>query len=294
MSAFSACIITLVLVFPCTITAADCTYSHSSPRATFDLSPLVKKHGSYFAKDTYARTARPFDYYFNLCHAAQKPNEDSCQSDDDKTVVAWQFENASDPTQQVCTPLGVNEENYFEILDAVETKNNALIGVRVVFAGGAECKKEGDAGRKFAVNVRCTKEKTTLAPISTVSEDLEEGCLYEVDIFDIAGCPTECHSKSHQELCSTHGVCGMDSGSNRARCFCNDGWGGDKCDEAEEETSGPSSSSINTVLIVFVIILLALLLGLSYVLYGRIKALNADTNPYGAFEDQVPNSASHM
>jgi len=293
MNAFSACIITLVLVLPCTITAADCTYKHSS--GTFDLSSLVKKQGSYFAKDTYARSARPFDYYFNLCHVVPKPSSlcngwDNIEGGD--TVAAYQFENTS--AVQKCTPLGVTERTTYEILDTTETKNNAFIGVRVIFSGGAECKKEGNAKRKFAVNVRCTKEKTTLAPISTVSEDLEEGCLYEVDIFDIAGCPTECHSKSHQELCSTHGVCGMDSGSNRARCFCNDGWGGDKCDEAEEESSGPSSSSVNTVLIVFVIILLALLLGLSYVLYGRIKALNADTNPYGAFEDQVPNSASHM
>jgi len=292
MSAFSACILTLVLVLPCTITA--CTYKHSSPRASFDLTSLKKKTGFYFAKDTYARTARPFDYYFNMCAGIQQQQLPSvnCLADDKEDVVAWQFENASDPKQQKCTALGRNKEKTFEILDSVETKNNALIGVRVLYEDGAECK--GGAKRKFAVNVRCVKEKTTLAPISTVSEDIEEGCLYEVDIFDIAGCPTECHSKGHQELCSTHGVCGMDSGSNRARCFCNDGWGGDKCDEAEEESSGPSAGSVNSVLIVFVIILLALLLGLSYVLYGRIKALNADTNPYGAFEDQVPNSASHM
>merc|ERR1740130_1414680 len=261
MRVLTACI----FVLPALISA--CTYSHGSPRATFD-------------------------YYFNLCSDAPKPDPLCDAWDDLGGVVAYQIENTTQ--KKSCTALGIKKDPTFEILDSLETKNNALMGVKITFENGAACRKEADEKRKFSVNVRCVKEKTTLKRISTVSEDLEQGCVYEVDIFDIAGCPTECHSSSHTQLCAGHGVCGMDSGSNRARCFCNDGWGSADCNEEVSESTGPSSSSVNSVLIVFVIILLGLLLGLSYVLYGRIKALNADSNPYGAFEDQVPNSAAHM
>lgn len=274
--------------------SSACTYSHGSPKATFDLGPLAKSVGSYMTTDTYARLTRPFDYYFNVCEGVKTSPYKKCEEYDQLgSVTAYQIENGTiaNGNKKRCYALGVKEKQTFEIIDSVETKNNAFLGVRVKYEGGTRCRKEGDTGRTFSINVRCVKEATTLKQLSSVSEDLDEGCGYEVDMYSIYGCPTECHTSSHDKLCSGHGVCGIDTESNRARCFCNTGWTGDGCADEQDVTPGTSSASVNTTLIVFVVLLLVALLGLSYVLYGKIKALNADDNPYGALDDQNPQTA---
>lgn len=266
------------------VAADKCTsWKSSSPEATFDLSPLTKK-GGYFAKDTYVRASRPFDYYFNLCGSVPYPDKICEEWEDMQPVAAFQLENATSNTPAKCIALGKKNDVSYKLLH--EDGSNAAVGVQVVFEKGAKCNKEGESNRKFAINVRCVKEKTTLNFLSSVSEDLDNGCEYEVDMYSIHGCPTECHSTSHDKLCSGHGVCAIDTEANKARCFCNAEWGGPDCAEAQSG-GGPSSASVNTTLMVLTMLLLVALLVLSYVLYGKIKALNADDVPYNALDTEA-------
>lgn len=45
-------------------------------------------------------------------------------------------------------------------------------------------------------------------------------------------------------------------------------------------------------MVTIVLVLLVALLAIAGLLYRRIKKLNSDDNPYGAFEDQVPVNAA--
>lgn len=257
-------------------------YSHPNPKATFDLNGLAKQ-GGYFARDTYVNSGRPFDYYFNLCGETPQPDKNCEAWDALGDIVAYQFENVSEAAPEgKCWALGAQKDPVYKLLD--DTNNNAAVGVRITFDGGSECRKDEATPRKFAVNVRCVKEKTSLNFLSTVSEDLENGCEYEVDIFSIHGCPTECHSTTHEKLCSGHGVCGIDSEAQKARCFCNTDWDGPDCAEEKKAKSGPSSTKVNTILLFLVFVLLAGFFILSFFLYGKIKALNADDVRYNALD----------
>lgn len=271
--------------------AAKCNkWTNPSPRATFDLNGLALKDSFYKTSDTYLRSSRPFDYLFNLCTDIKFPPgfEKPCKARQDelggKEVAAVQTQNVTSDgkSDAQCIVLGLEEKIQYSLLD--NSDNNGVVGVQVVFDGGNKCRNDDATPRKFRLNIKCVKEQTTLNFLSTVSEDLDNGCEYEADIFSIYGCPTECHSSNHASLCSNHGVCGIDSEANKARCFCNAGWTNGDCSKQADDSSGPSSGSINTILIVLVLILLVMLLGLGYVLYGKIKALNADDVPYNALE----------
>lgn len=257
------------------VAASDCSYSRNG--ATFDLSKLTKPAGQvYRTKDTFWRDERrPFYYDFNICAKAPSPDP-SCDVFEDGAVAAYQVSNS---TVKKCFALGSVDSMGWELLDHEDS--NAALGVRLFYEDGQECSTPG-LKRSFKINVYCAKEESTLAPLSTASEDLQATCTYEVDVHSVWGCPTECHSSTHDKLCTGHGTCSIDRTLNKARCFCNEGWGGEECNKEMKEFAGPSSSSVNTALFVIVVLLLLVLLYVSYVLFGKIKALNYDSNPYGA------------
>merc|ERR1712130_738914 len=102
----------------------------------------------------------------------------------------------------------------------------------------------------------------------------------------------ECHMNNHEKLCNGHGLCSIDPAPeiNKARCFCNKGKMGRDCTLEYKEP--PKPTNVTGILTAFVITLLVLLIALATLLYIKIKSLNSDQNPYGAFEDQSPVTAA--
>jgi hypothetical protein len=278
--------------------APQCRTVFSAPQATYDLSPLMKEHEHYFTKDAFEDAGRPFYYYFNICDDTEEdrlplPPEDKnlCKAPGEAATAyaaAYQIINGTkDHPYGECYRLGMASDMKWNLLDEAD----ARVGVQLVYENGGLCPVgDGTKKRSFAINFRCIEEGTSLPPVSSVEEGVEDDfCEYEVTVESIYGCPRECHQTDHSQLCSGHGVCAIDQTIGAARCFCNTGRGGDNCEGAAEPP--PEGSSATSVLMTLVIILLVALLGLAAVLYIKIKRLNTEDNPYGAFEDQVPNSS---
>lgn len=273
----------------------QCTPSFDEPvKASFDLTSMVQGYNKAFeANDTYygsVTNPRPFRYFFNVCDKLNDPHDEGlCTVNVTADTSAFQIIDASRGEKEKCFTLGQTELRKWELIDA--ENDNAAVGVKLTYTGGTACPTGGPgAFRSFSINFRCVSGPTTLAPISTVSE--QTTCEYDVTMTSIYGCPLECHSDDHSTLCNAHGVCAVDKTAKRARCFCNQGWSGEHCTDESDVVEGDASNSSTSTLIVFAIIFLIALLGLSYVLYGKIKKLNAEDNPYGAFEDQIPHTAS--
>lgn len=269
------------------ISSFRCLWTSENPRATFDLTKLIMTEPRHYkAEDIYAGVARPFWYYFNVCEDVEEPETDPAGICGDTTNVgAFQVINKTNHNEAECVELGKVSEYKWDLIDG----DNALMGVTLTYLYGKKCHTGKE--RSFRINFKCTKLATTLPEISYVSEQ-GEWCQYEVDIETIHACPLECHLTSHDQLCNGHGLCSIDTSPeiNAARCFCNKGKQGDSCSQDFKEPK--QTTNVTGILIGLVIGLLVLLTAVSILLYVKIKALNADNNPYGAFEDQQPVSAS--
>lgn len=269
----------------------QCTPSFTSPvKASFDLKALMQAPDHRLeANDTYFSSyinPRPFRYFFNVCDKLNDPNDERlCTQNVTTDTSAFQIiDHGSEKAE--CMILGKTASREWALIDA--ENDNAAVGVKLTYRGGSSC---GDNKfRSFNINFRCVETGSTLAPISTVSEQVT--CAYDVTMSSIWGCPTECHSPDHRSLCSNHGVCAVDQTAKKARCFCNKGWSGELCSTSSPESEGDKSNSVTSTLIVFAILLLIALLVVAYVLQAKIRKLNSDDNPYGAFEDQIPHTAA--
>lgn len=274
-----------------------CTKDFKNPVASFDLSKLYKETGYYFANDTFMLAKdlvneRPFTYYFNVCGDVDEPDEEKlCHTDFDGTMsAAYQHVNGTkiNGYKDECWSLGRAEAPEWSYVSG----DNAAVGVQLKYAQGGDCRDSPGRERSFIIEFVCVHEATALPPISTVYED--DFCQYKVTMESIYGCPMQCHTSVHNKVCGGHGICAVDTGTKVSRCFCNEGYTGTDC--LTKTTDGldapPSTTSVTSILVTFVILLLIALFAIAGVLYVRIKKLNNDDNPYGAFEDQVPISAS--
>jgi len=165
------------------------------------------------------------------------------------------------------------------------------VGVKLTYGSGIPCRDAPGKARKFTIELSCVHELSALPPVSTVHED--QFCEYRVTIESIWGCPTECHSSDHSGVCGGHGICAVDTGKGRSRCFCNLGKGGPDCALDVTPDTG-SSGKVTAILVTIVILLLMALFALAGVLYVRIKKLNSDDNPYGAFDDKHAKSSDGL
>lgn len=274
-----------LVLLPLTL-GMECQKAFQSPTATFDLSKLNIPAG-YNSTDVYFRSSdhsRPFTYFFNVCNSTTLPPE--CTGD--KNTAAYQIVNNSLTNRtNECYPLGSAAEAHWTYVSG----DNAAVGVQLTYYAGAPCRDMPGSNRKFTIEFACVHELSALPPVSTVHED--QACAYKLTIESIWGCPTECHSADHSGVCGGHGICAVDTGTKRSRCFCNAGKGGPDCTLDVEVETG-SSSKVTAILVTFVILLLMALVALAGVLYVRIKKLNSDDNPYGAFDDQHVKSSDGL
>lgn len=270
----------------------NCKKVFQNPVATFDLSALYKPDGSYTADDQYrfsSDLSRPFTYFFNVCGDVSELTENKlCVNDDgDNTAAAYQHVNGTiiNEKKEECWQLGKAEEPKWSYIAG----DNAGVGVSLTYEDGAPCRDSPTKKRNFTIEFSCMHEASAKPPVSAVYEN--QFCEYKVTFGTIWACPLECHTSDHSSVCGGHGICAVDTGTHKSRCFCNRGKGGVDCTQ-DVDDSPPSAHKTTTILAVVVLILLSALFAVAYILYVRIKKLNADDNPYGQFNDQVPLSAS--
>jgi len=270
----------------------QCTPSFVKPvKASFDLKGLIKGvNQAIKGNDTYYSSSinpRPFRYFFNVCEKLNDPHDEGlCTKNVSSDTSAFQIIDGVGDQKDKCMTLGKTQEREWELIDA--ENDNAAVGIKLTYKGGTACGE--DKFRSFSINFRCVESGSTLAPISTVSE--QTTCEYDVTMASIYGCPLECRSGNLLTTCSNHGVCAVDKSAKKARCFCNKGWSGKLCEDESEESEGDKSNSVTSTLVVLAILLLIALLGMAFILYRKIRKLNEEDTPYGQLQDQMPHTAS--
>ena len=112
-------------------------------------------------------------------------------------------------------------------------------GMSISLTGGDQCWDDGSgvgtgtAGvfpRQTNIHMVCTNQTGNLRRDALVVEVAK--CNYEMILHTVHACPVQCLPDAVDggvNLCSHRGVCGYDTSSQRARCFCNEGWSGDLC-----------------------------------------------------------------
>jgi hypothetical protein len=245
--------------------AFECNHKFKSPAMHYDLSLLMSEHVDYFANDTYYDLGRPFQYFFNVCSNTREdalpfPGGDRslCQhgTEHESEAAAYQIvgATANNPDGE-CFRLGDASDMEWKLLE-----EGQLTGVQLKYRGGDQC-GAGPATRSFAINFVCVEEATSVRPpVSKVEEGYDDSkCEYEVTVETIYACPTQCVSQNTRTSCAKHGICGIDIDADAARCFCNQAWTGEYCQESRAEAKRdankqkpePSSSGVGTTILVF-------------------------------------------
>jgi len=136
--------------------------------------------------------------------------------------------------------------------------------------------------RSFSVHFECAAD-----PDNTFDGQEEpvwesNSCHYDVFIQSIYGCPTQCtdinvvSGKHPTSICSGHGICAYDNEVNGARCLCNDGFDGDRCQRrAKAASNGMSAEGV--VLVIMILILVGVIGLVGYMGY-RLRNLQVDPN----------------
>lgn len=264
-------------LFSTAASASSCTTQFDSPKASYDMSPLVKQMGSYFSAD--ADTYDNFKFFFNICDAASPPAtypSNLCANVTDSTAAVYQVRNTTNEGfPGDCTVLGRTTSQNWSLIDGA----NAINGVQLTYGNGDLCKETG-LPRTYSIRFVCTEEVNPTVPISVTDEP--ETCSYTVTYMSIYACPTECYITPNG-MCDNHGLCSIDPVLKGSRCYCNTGSAGNDCQTAVSAPKTPIN--ITGLLIGLVITLLVLLIVLAVVLYYKVKKLNSDDMAYGKMAD---------
>ena len=135
--------------------------------------------------------------------------------------------------------------------------------------------------RSFSLHFECAPD-----PDNTFDGQEEpvwesNSCHYDVFIQSIYGCPTECtdidvaSGRAPTSICSGHGICAYDTIASGARCLCNDGHDGSRC----EKKVKPASNGMSAEGVVLVIMMLILVGVVGLVVYMGIRLRNLHVDP---------------
>jgi hypothetical protein len=148
-----------------------------------------------------------------------------------------------------CFVVGAYSESTtsMQLLDAEDPTK----GLSLTYLGD-RC-NHPSAQRKFTLELQCADK---LNPIPSHAFE-NSHCVYTVTIPSIYGCPVEC-PVSNRKLCSGNGHCAYDYDNNKAKCFCNHGFGGKDCSTGSSTASGEalnySPALLGLIITLFVII----------------------------------------
>ena len=258
----------------------SCRYDFEKNGASFDLTRFQLPLGQSYKLDDVVDTATETDdytYEFNVCSdlrtlpVCRAPG--ACQEQRGGIGAAYQIlENVRNHNGS-CVFLGTASNATWSLLD----ETDGTTGVKLSYSNGAAC--SGGRLREFNMLFQCSK-LNSVVPSTGVDEPT--GCQYTVTFNSVYGCPTSCISGS--TLCGNHGICAVDKGTNATHCYCNNGWGGEKCTDAQ--TSAGQAASPAAVLAGISLVLLVILLGLGVFLWYTIQKLKTE-HSYGNFEQMV-------
>lgn len=278
--------------------AADsCEWKDGAPSgATFDLSGL-KNTFVVTGGDIECTTTKEevYTYAFNPCGVVDSGKlgsaaSTSCSpatSGDTATVLQYDSKTKS------CKGAGRVGTQKFSLAEYSDRSK----GVKISFATEGQGHKDTDycntnqVYRKTDLRILCD-ELATGEPKSssfTVTEPQgPKGCSYEITLKSAHACPIQCARSADGKVCGGHGLCLTDTGSptdpndDTARCFCNNGWGGDACDASGDADHNAVGSDMGGAIALLVILFL-LMIGLGAVLYNlmkQVKGYRDDTANY--------------
>jgi len=157
-------------------------------------------------------------------------------------------------------------------------------GLELTYLSGDRCSSSDprvkDLRRTFTIRFLCADRIGEL-PNARVSEI--DTCSYFLQFKTVYGCPRECGFAGRQ-MCGGHGLCALDSSTNRPRCFCNEGKSGLFCTEGVVATPNRQCDSICVALAFVVVLLFLLIFAASFILY-RVRKLDKLNLRFSAIGD---------
>ena len=268
-------------------------YHNPTSTASFDLRPL--KEAAAMNKGVISTTGgdvpctetqeKNYTYYVGICGpvpASSLPKSTCTDSDLAKVEAANSYavqvtvDGTCAGADCHCHSAGIKQgTDGNAYMWSLINDNDPTVGVALTYPSGEQCHRHSGESvapdREMTVRFLCSN---TVAATPSRAEEISH-CHYEVDIQTIYGCPTQCGTENGK-LCGGHGICAFDKTNKKAKCFCDDGWGGnDTCDTEEQVQGNP----VVTLLVLVVLVCTALGVGV-FMLFRQIKSYQSDTQNY--------------
>lgn len=262
----------------------------TGPDVSFDLSNLQHPASYYKVKDMNAEKVpegsydpHGYIYAFNVCGniggdvpvpeqhhdgTPVTPEEGACK--DKGTTPALQIATSWNGCYRLAADVTTDEGAMaFELFDQDQPHK----GVTITYPMGEKC-GDLDVYRDLKVAFLC---EDNVENTFDEEEEVEETdtCHYELFIKSAYGCPTSC-PVTDGHVCNNHGVCGYNTESKTASCFCNQGWQGAGCTTA---STSEGLSGTGVVLIIMCVIL-ALIVGAVAYMGLKLRRLNVDPSSF--------------
>jgi hypothetical protein len=218
--------------------AETCILKNDELGYTYDLTRLAGQTFSVHDDRNNEGTSLAWEYYFAMCGQLGPEVQPSTPRTQFHAMCART--EGSDGTYMsgptAAFQLGLDHSGCHRLGGPVLNTSMEVAGPDPAFGvvykiqGGDKC----DAGngvmkpRSLHVFFECWDDRWNIPDNETVTEDTQ--CEYHIHVRSTYGCPMECNTEDGH-LCGGHGFCGYDPKGKRARCFCNDGRGGEVCEE---------------------------------------------------------------
>lgn len=247
----------IVLILSCFLRetrSATCGMYDSHMGANFDFSQLTRVAGQpgYVVTDgdipctTYVE--QNYTYYFNICGTVTEYPGACATLPGLGSSAALQVDQRAteDPTDDWCYNVGLYDlHTETKLIDQEDPTKGVVLTYFGDYCGNHK-------QRQFHVELECADK---LNPVPTHALELV-GCQYTVNIPSVYGCPVECPvGGAQRRLCGGNGFCAYDTDASSARCFCNEGFGGNDCTQpVEAEQLNYSPVMLGLIITIFVII----------------------------------------
>merc|ERR1712070_274765 len=271
----------------------DCSYSNDTYGVSFNLHALAEQGKAYTVQDRIQTNELDYVYTFGICGSVAPPT--NCLNQDGSSRVQYDYspgwqtrasESAStstNPSEMDCKYLGSPSHDAHEW--SINEENPAA-GVTLTYTNGQHC-SNGER-RKLSVNFKCVPKLPKKIDQTVIDESAH--CAYELEVESEFACPVQCGLDASGAVCGGHGLCGFDTDTRRARCYCNRGRTGEHCTEdaesAEEQSSGPIVGLLIFIVVAMVIVI-ALLLYLVRWMQSRKTTIMGDV--YTSLHSQTDN-----
>ncbi len=293
----------LLLAGPAVSASDSCVWKEGAPSgASFDLTGLLDKTFVVTGGDIDCTNVieQDYSYAFNPCGTVDAATlgggaASACTAaTSGGTATVLQYDSKAGS----CKGAGRSGTQAWSLAEASDRSK----GVKISFTTKGQGHKDTDfcntngVYRKTDIKILCDETATgapNAADFTVTEPEGPKGCAYEIIMHSAAGCPTQCGRSSDGKVCGGHGLCLTDTGmssdatDDTARCFCNNGWGGDDCSSGGDADHNAVGSDMGGAIALLVVLFL-LMLGLGGVLWNlmkQVKGYRDDTANYLAIQE---------